>query len=66
MRARSFVVSALVCGSAWRETGTCDRSIKSIPKGFTDQRVGRHMIPTLASMDLYEQLVAFLLTNTLH
>jgi hypothetical protein len=30
------------------------RPIKSVSKGFTDQRAGRRMIPTLTSMDLYE------------
>jgi hypothetical protein len=42
------------------------RPVKSVLKGFTDQRAGRHMILTLASMDLCEQLAAFLLTNTPH
>jgi hypothetical protein len=30
------------------------RLVKSMLKGFTDQRAGRCMIPALASMDLYE------------
>jgi hypothetical protein len=30
------------------------RLIKSMPKGFTEQRAGRCMVLTLASMDLYE------------
>jgi hypothetical protein len=42
------------------------RPVKSMSKGFTDQRVGRHMIPTLTPMDLCEQLTAFLSANTKH
>jgi hypothetical protein len=42
------------------------RPIKSMLKGFTDQRVGRRMIPTLTSMDLCEQHATFLLGNTPH
>jgi hypothetical protein len=42
------------------------RPIKFVSKGFTDQRAGRRMIPTLASMDLCEQLTAFLPANTPH
>jgi hypothetical protein len=40
------------------------RPVKFVPKGFTDQCAGRRMIPTLASMDLCEQLTAFLSANT--
>jgi hypothetical protein len=36
------------------------RPVKSVPKGFTDQRVGRCMVLTLTSMNFYEQLAAFL------
>jgi hypothetical protein len=42
------------------------RPVKSVSKGFTDQRAGRHMISTLASMNLYEQLAAILPGNTPH
>jgi hypothetical protein len=42
------------------------RPVKSMPKGFTDQRAGRCMIPTLASMDLCEHLAAFHPANTPH
>jgi hypothetical protein len=42
------------------------RLVKSVLKGFTNQRVGRCMIPTLISMDLCEQLTTLLLGNTLH
>jgi hypothetical protein len=42
------------------------RPVKSVPKGFTDQCARRRMIPTLASMDLCEQLTTFLPANTLH
>jgi hypothetical protein len=42
------------------------RPVKSISKDFIDQRAGRHMISTLASMDLCEQLAAFLPANTPH
>jgi hypothetical protein len=38
------------------------RPVKSVLKGFIDQHAGRRMIPTLASMDLCEQLAAFLLS----
>jgi hypothetical protein len=40
------------------------RLVKSVLKGFIDQRARRHMIPTLTSMDLYEQLTTFLPANT--
>jgi hypothetical protein len=42
------------------------RSVKPMPKGFTDQRAERRMIPTLASMDLCEKLASFLPANTPH
>jgi hypothetical protein len=38
----------------------------SVPKGFTDQRAGRCMVPTPTSMNFCEQLVAFLLGNAPH
>jgi hypothetical protein len=40
--------------------------VKSMSKGFIDQRVGRCMVPTLTSMDLCEQLATLLLGNALH
>jgi hypothetical protein len=42
------------------------RPVKVVLKGFTNQCVGRHVIPTLTSMDLYEQLTSLLLGNTPH
>jgi hypothetical protein len=42
------------------------RSVKVVPKGFTNQHAGRRVIPTLASMDLCEQLATLLSDNTLH
>jgi hypothetical protein len=42
------------------------RSVKSMPKGFTDQRAGRCMVPTLTSMDLCEQLTTLITGNTPH
>jgi hypothetical protein len=42
------------------------RPVKSMSKGFTDQRAGRCMVPTLTSMDLYEQLTALLPGNAPH
>jgi hypothetical protein len=39
------------------------RPVKSMLKGFTDQRVGRCMVPTLTSMDFCEQLAAFFSGN---
>jgi hypothetical protein len=39
------------------------RPVKSMPKGFTDQRVGRCMVFSLTSMNLYEQIVALLPGN---
>jgi hypothetical protein len=42
------------------------RPVKAATKGFTNQHVKRCMVPTIASMDLYEQLVALLPGNALH
>jgi hypothetical protein len=42
------------------------RPVKAPPKGFTNQHVGRCMVPTFTSMDLYEQLAALLSGNALH
>jgi hypothetical protein len=42
------------------------RPLKAMLKGFTNQRVGRCMVQTLTSMDLFEQLPALLLGNTPH
>jgi hypothetical protein len=42
------------------------RSVKSMVKGFTDQRVGRCMVPTLTSMDFCEQVAALLPGNAPH
>jgi hypothetical protein len=42
------------------------RPVKSVLKGFTNQRAGRRMMLTLAFMDLCEQLTAFLPANTPH
>jgi hypothetical protein len=42
------------------------RLVKAVPKGFPNQCVGRHVILTLASMDLCEQLAALLPSNTPH
>jgi hypothetical protein len=42
------------------------RPLKSVLKGFTKKHVRRHVIPTLTSMDFYEQLAALLLGNTPH
>jgi hypothetical protein len=42
------------------------RSVKSMPKGFTDQRAGRCMVPALTSMDLCEQLVTLITGNAPH
>jgi hypothetical protein len=36
------------------------RPVKSVPKGFTDQRARRCMVPTLTSMNFCKQLAAFL------
>jgi hypothetical protein len=40
--------------------------VKSVLKGFTDQRVGRCVVPTLTSMNFYEQLVALIPGNAPH
>jgi hypothetical protein len=42
------------------------RPLKSVPKGFTDQRTGRCMVPTLTSMNFYEQLTMLLSGNPPH
>jgi hypothetical protein len=42
------------------------RLVKVVLKGFTNHRAGRRVIPTLASMNLCEQLIALLLGNTPH
>jgi hypothetical protein len=42
------------------------RPVKSVPKGFSNQHAGRCMVPTLTSMNLYEQLVAFLQGDAPH
>jgi hypothetical protein len=42
------------------------RPVKSVSKGFTDQRVGRCMVPTLTSMNFCEQLAAFVLGDAPH
>jgi hypothetical protein len=42
------------------------RPVKSVPKGFSNQHAGRCMVPTLTSMNLYEQLVAFLRGDAPH
>jgi hypothetical protein len=39
------------------------RPVKAVLKGFTNQRVRRCIVPTLASMDLYEHLTALLPGN---
>jgi hypothetical protein len=42
------------------------RRVKAVPKDFTNQCVGRRVIPTLASMDICEQLTALVPGNTSH
>jgi hypothetical protein len=42
------------------------RPIKSVPKGFSDQRAGRCMVPGLTSMNFCEQLTTFLLGDAPH
>jgi hypothetical protein len=42
------------------------RPVKFVPKGFTDQRVGRCMVPALTSINLCEQIIAHLLENAPH
>jgi hypothetical protein len=39
------------------------RPVKATPKGFTNQHAERCMVPTVASMDLYEQLITLLPGN---
>jgi hypothetical protein len=40
--------------------------VKFVPKGFTDQRAGRSLVPTLTPMDLYEQIAALFSGNEPH
>jgi hypothetical protein len=40
--------------------------VKSVLKGFTDQRAGRCMVFTLTTMDFYEQIVALLSGDAPH
>jgi hypothetical protein len=42
------------------------RPVKSVPKGFTDQRVGRCVVPILTFMNFCEQLAALLPGNAPH
>jgi hypothetical protein len=42
------------------------RLVKSVLKGFTEQRARRCVVPTLTSMNFYEQLAALLLGNVPH
>jgi hypothetical protein len=42
------------------------RPVKSVLKGFTNQRAGRYVVPTLTSMNFYEQLAALLPGNAPH
>jgi hypothetical protein len=42
------------------------RPVKSMPKGLTDQRAERCMVPALTSMDLCKQIVALLPGNAPH
>jgi hypothetical protein len=42
------------------------RPVKSVPKGFTDQRAGRYMVPALTSMDIREQVATFFPGNAPH
>jgi hypothetical protein len=42
------------------------RPVKSVPKGFTDQRAGRCMISALTSMDICEQVTTFFPGNAPH
>jgi hypothetical protein len=42
------------------------RLVKSVPKVFTNQRVGRYMVLALTSIDFCEQLAAFLQGNAPH
>jgi hypothetical protein len=40
--------------------------VKSVPKGFIDQRAGRCMVSALTSMDFYQQIVALLSGDAPH
>jgi hypothetical protein len=40
--------------------------VKFVPKGFTDQRAGRSLVPTLTPMDLYKQIAALFSGNEPH
>jgi hypothetical protein len=42
------------------------RPVEAMPKGFTNQRAGRCMVPTLTSMDFCEQPAALLPGNAPH
>jgi hypothetical protein len=42
------------------------RLVKSVPKGFTNQRAGRCVVPTLTSMNFCEHLAALLPGNAPH
>jgi hypothetical protein len=42
------------------------RPVKSVPKGFTDQRAGRCVVPTLTSMNFCEQLATLFSGNAPH
>jgi hypothetical protein len=42
------------------------KPVEVVMKCLTNQRVGRCMVLTLASMDLYEQLIALLVDNEPH
>jgi hypothetical protein len=47
----------LACsGSLYQLNGVLEgcRPVKAMLEGFTDQRVGRSMVPALTSMDLYK------------
>jgi hypothetical protein len=77
MKVGSFVVSApvyllgmkLACPAGlYQLNGVLEshRLVKVVSKGFTNQRVGRYMVPALASIDLYEQFVALLPSNAPH
>jgi hypothetical protein len=42
------------------------RPVKSVTKGFTDQRAGRCMVPSLTSIDFYKQIATLLPGNASH
>jgi hypothetical protein len=42
------------------------RPVKSVPKGFADQRAGRCVVPALTSMDICKQVAAFFLGSAPH